>query len=50
MKQLCVYGETEKIHKYTVVEGIHKYAVGKGEKELCDVEVCDAYLCVYFSP
>lgn len=50
MKQLCVYGETEKIRKYIVGEGIHKYALGKREKELCDAHVYDLCICVYTFP
>ena len=50
MKQLCVYGETEKIRKYIVGEGIHKYALGK-ERKNSVMYKCVIYVSVcIFSP
>ena len=51
MKQLCVYGETEKIRKYIVGEGIHKYALGK-ERKSSVMFKCVIYVsvCVFFPP
>lgn len=51
MKQLCVYGETEKIRKYIVGEGIHKYALGK-ERKSSVMYKCVIYVsvCVFFPP